>query len=138
MLWLIIFLGAFSTAKCGCIIQDITLTAFSIQFRAPKPLPIIYNIPKETKITLMKSMSEKGLTLDWVNEFKYSKTFLLIVSQTDDLLDVNEEINIDQQMYFLTPSLDLYEKYTINSFNKNWDTLLVEHTYQKNQLNKTF
>jgi hypothetical protein len=115
MLWLIIFLGAFSTAKCGCIIQDITLTAFSRQFRAPKPLPIIYNIPKETKITLMKSMSEKGLTLDWVNEFKYSKTFLLIVSQTDDLLDVNEEINIDQQMYFLTPSLDLYEKYTINN-----------------------
>ena len=83
-------------------------------------------------------MSEKGLTLDWVNEFKYSKTFLLIVSQTDDLLDVNEEINIDQQMYFLTPSLDLYEKYTINSFNRNWDTLLVELTYQKNQLNKTF
>ena len=25
------------------------------------------------------------------------------------------KINIDQQIYFLTPSLDLYEKYTINN-----------------------
>ena len=115
MLWSIIFLIAFSSVKCDGVIQAITLTAFARQFRAPQQLPIIYDTSKETKITLIKSTSEKGLTLNWINEFQYSKTFLLIISQADSLLDVNEEINIDQQIYFLTPSLDLYEKYTINN-----------------------
>ena len=115
MLWLIIFLGAFSTAKCDSIIQAKTLSAFARQLRAPQPLPIFYNTTKETKITLIKSTSEKGLTLNWVNEFQCSKTFLLIISQADSLLVLNEEINIDQQIYFLTPSLNLYEKYTINN-----------------------
>ena len=115
MLWLIIFWGAFSTAKCDSIIQAKTLSAFARQLRAPQPLPIFYSTTKETKITLIKSTSEKGLTLNWVNEFQCSKTFLLIISQANSLLDVNEEINIDQQIYFLTPSLDLYEKYTINN-----------------------
>ena len=115
MLWSIIFLIALSTVKCDGVIQAITLTAFARQFRAPQQLPIIYNTPKETKITLIKSTSEKGLTLDWVNEFQYSKTFLLIISQDDGLFDRNKDINIDQQIYFLTPSLDLYEKYTINN-----------------------
>ena len=107
MLLLIIFLGAFSTAKCDGIVQAKTLSEFARQLRAPQPLPIFYNTTKETKITLIKSMSEKGLTLNWINEFKCSKTFLLTISQADSLLDVNEEINIDQQIYFLTPSLDL-------------------------------
>ena len=115
MLWSIIFLIAFSSVKCDGVIQAITLTAFARQFRAPQQLPIIYDTPKETKITLIKSTSEKGLTLDWVNEFQYLETFLLIISQDDGLFDRNKEININQQIYFLTPSLDLYEKYTINN-----------------------
>ena len=115
MLLLIIFLGAFSTAKCDSIVQAKTLSEFARQLRAPQPLPIFYNTTKETKITLIKSMSEKGLTLNWINEFQCSKKFLLIISQADSLLDVNEEINIDQQIYFLTPSLYLYEKYIINN-----------------------
>ena len=115
MLWSIIFLIAFSNVKCDIVIQAITLTRFARQFRAPQQLPIIYNTPKETKITLIKSTSEKGLTLDWVNEFQYSNTFLLIVCQDDYLFDRNIDINIDQQIYFLTPSLGLYEKYTINN-----------------------
>ena len=116
MFWLILCLVAFSTVKCdGIIIQAKTLTAFARQFRAPKPLPIFYNSPKETKITLIKSMSDKGSTLDWVEELQYSKNFLLVISPEDGLLDGNEEIHIDQQIYFLTPSLDLYEKYTINN-----------------------
>ena len=115
MLWSIIFLVAFSTAKCDGIIQAITLTAFARQFRAPQHLPIIYNTPKETKIKLIKSTSGKGLTLDWVDEFQNSRTFLLIISQDDGLFDRKKEINIDQQIYFLTPSLNLYEKYTINN-----------------------
>ena len=115
MLLLIIFWGVFSSAKSYNIIQAKTLSAFARQLRAPQPLPIFYNTTKETKITLIKSTSEKGLTLNWINEFQCSKTFLLIISQADSLLDVNEEINIDQQIYFLTPSLDLYEKYIINN-----------------------
>ena len=115
MLWLIIFLIAFSTAKSDNIIESKTLTAFVRQFRAPQQLPIIYNTPKETKIKLIKSTSDKGLTLDWVDEFQYSKTFLLIISQDDGLFNRNKEITINQQIYFLTPSLDLYEKYTINN-----------------------
>ena len=115
MLLLIIFWGVFSSAKSYNIIQAKTLSAFARQLRAPQPLPIFYNTTKETKITLIKSTSEKGLTLNWINEFQCSKTFLLIISQADSLLDVNEEINIDQQIYFLTPSLYLYEKYIINN-----------------------
>ena len=60
-------------------------------------------------------MSEKGLILDWLNELHYSKDFLLVISQDDGILVGNEEINIDQQIYFLTTSLDLYEKYTVNN-----------------------
>ena len=115
MLWLIICFVAFSTSKCDGIIQAKTLMTFVRQFRAPQPLPIFYNSPKETKITLIKSMSEKGLTLDWIHELQYCKNFLLVLSQDDGLLDENKEITIDQQIYFLTPSLNLYEKYIINN-----------------------
>lgn len=115
MLWLSICFVAFSTAKCGDVIQANTVTAFARQFRAPQPLPIFHNSPKESKITLIKSLSEKGSTLNWVDKLWYSKNFLLVISQDDGLLDGNENINIDQQIYFLTLSLDLYEKYTINN-----------------------
>ena len=115
MFWLIICFAAFSTAKCDGIMQAKVLTAFARQFRAPVPLNLFYNTPKENKLTLIKLMSEKGLILDWLNELHYSKDFLLVISQDDGLLVGNEEINIDQQIYFLTTSLDLYEKYTINN-----------------------
>jgi hypothetical protein len=115
MFWLIICFAAFSTAKCDCIMQAKILTAFARQFRAPEPLTVFYNTPKETKIKLIKSMSEKGLTLDWIQELQYSKNFLLVISQNDGLLEGNEEIKIDQEFYILTPSLGLYEKYTINN-----------------------
>ena len=115
MFWLIICLVAFSTAKCDGIIHAKTLTAFARQFKAPQPLPLFYDTPKGTKITLIKSMSDKDSTLDWVDELQYSENFLLVISPEDGLLDGNEEIHIHQQIYFLTPSLDLYEKYTINN-----------------------
>jgi hypothetical protein len=60
-------------------------------------------------------MSKVGFTLDWINELENSKKFLLVISQDNGLLAGNKEIKIDQQIYFLTPSLDLYEKYTINN-----------------------
>ena len=115
MLWLIIFWGTFSTAKCDGIIQGKILTAFASQFRAPQPLAIFYNTSKETKIELIKSMSEKGVTLHWNVELKYSTKFLLVITQSDDLFDQNEEIKMDQEIYYLTSSLDLYEKYKVNN-----------------------
>ena len=60
-------------------------------------------------------MSEQSLTLHYIQELHNSKNFLLVISTEDGLLDGNEETDIDQQIYFLTPSLDLYEKYTINN-----------------------
>ena len=115
MLWLIICFVAFSNAKCVGIVQAQTLTAFVRQFRALQPLLIFYNTTKETKITLIKSASQKGLSLDWIDKMPYSKKFLLVIAQNDSLLDLNEGIKIDQQIYFLTSSLDLYEKFTINN-----------------------
>ena len=76
MLWLIIFSATFFTAKCDGIIQAKILTAFARQFRAPQPLPIFYNTSKETKITLIKSMSEKGVTLQWNEELVFTTKFL--------------------------------------------------------------
>ena len=115
MVWLIIFLGTFSTGNCDGIIQAKILTVFARQFRAPQPLPIFYNTSKETKIKLIKSMSEKGVTLHWNDELKYSMKFLLVISQSDDLFNQNEEVKMDQEIYYLTSSLDLYEKYTVNN-----------------------
>ena len=114
MFLLIICYVAFSTAKCD-FTQAKTLSAFLRQFRAPQPMSIFYNTLKETKVTIIKSMSDEGVALDWNEGLQFSKNFLLVISQDDGFLDKNEEINIDQQIYFLTPSLDLYEKYTINN-----------------------
>ena len=114
MFLLIICYVAFSTARCD-FIQAKTLSAFVRQFRAPQPMSIFYNTPKETKTTIIKLMSDQGVALDWNEGLQFSKNFLLVISQDDGFLDRNEEINIDQQIYFLTPSLDLYEKYTINN-----------------------
>ena len=61
------------------------LTAFARQFRAPEPLTVFYNTPKETKIKLIKSMSEKSLTLDWIQELQYSKNVLLVISQNEEI-----------------------------------------------------
>ena len=94
MLWLIICFFAFSTSKCDDIIQAKTLTAFARQFRAPQPLPIFYNTPKENKITLIKSTSEQDLTLHYIQELQYSKHFLLVISQDDGLLKLGQNCMI--------------------------------------------
>ena len=115
MLWLIVFLCTFSTTKCDSIIQAKILTAFARQFRAPQPLPIFYNTSKETKIKLIKSMSEKGVTLHWIEDLKYSSKILLVITQNDDLFDQNEEIKIDQEIYYSSAPWYRYEKYTVNN-----------------------
>ena len=115
MLWLILCFTALATAKCDGVIQAKTLTAFVRQFRAPQLLPIFYNSTKETKINLIKSTSKQHLSMDWIDKLHYSKKFLLVICQNDILLDGNEEIKIDQQIYFLNSFSDLYEKYTVNN-----------------------
>ena len=76
MFLLIICYVAFSTAKCDST-QTKTLSAFLRQFRAPQPMSIFYNSPKETKTTIIKSMSDQGVALDWNEELQFSKNFLL-------------------------------------------------------------
>ena len=91
------------------------IVTFAKQFRAPQPLPLFNNVAKETRIKFIKSMSKEEFTLDWIYEFKHTEKFLLVISENDGHLGGDKIINIDQQIYFLTPSLDIYEKYTINN-----------------------
>ena len=115
MLWLVFCFTALSTGKCHSVIQAKTLTAFVKQFRALQPLPIFYNATKETKINLIKSTSKQNLSLAWIDKLHYSEKFLLVICLNDILLGGNEKIEIDQEIYFLTSSSDLYEMYTVNN-----------------------
>ena len=115
MLWLIICCAAFLTANCEGTVEATLLVTFSKQFRAPQPLSLFYDVSKETKIKLTKLMSKENSTLDWINQLNYTEKFLLLIIENEDYLEWDEKINIDQQIYFLTPSMDLYEKYTINN-----------------------
>ena len=115
MLWLIICCATLLTAKCEGIINATLIVTFAKQFRAPQPLRLFYNVPKETRIKFIKSMSKEDFNLDWIDEIKDTEKFLLVISENDGHLGRDEKINIDQQIYFLTPSLDIYEKYTINN-----------------------
>ena len=115
MLWLIFCFTALSTGKCDSGIEAKTLTAFVRQFRVLQPLPIFHNATKQTKINLIKSTSKQHLSMDWIDKLHYSEKFLLVICQSDILLDEIEEIKIDQQIYFLTSSSDLYEMYTVNN-----------------------
>ena len=140
MLWLIICCATLLTAKCEGIIEAKCLVTFTKQFRAPQPLPIFYNVPKQTRIKFIKLMSNKGFKLEWIDKPKYTEKFLLDIIENDEYLGGDEKINIDQQIYFLTQSLDLYEKYKINNelIRQKLVTLLMAFTYQKNLLKKTF
>ena len=115
MIWLIMCCAAFLTANCEGTVEATLLVTFSKQFRAPQPLSLFYDVSKETKIKLIKLMSKENSTLDWINQLNYTEKFLLLIIENEDHLEGDEKINIDQQIYFLTPSMDLYEKYTINN-----------------------
>ena len=86
MLWLIICYLATLTEECDGIIEARQLVTFAKQFKAPKPLTLLYNVPIETKNKLIKSMSKEGFVLDWVDEFKYTEKFLLIIIEKDEHL----------------------------------------------------
>ena len=86
MLWLIICYFVILTEKCDGIIEARQLVTFAKQFKAPKPLTLFYNVPIETKTKLIKSMSKEGFALDWVDEFKYTEKFLLVIIEKDEHL----------------------------------------------------
>jgi hypothetical protein len=80
--------------------------------RVPKPLHILYNAALENKVILAKKMALTGLSIQWVDQLLTSETFLLVLIQEHDV--IFENIQINQQVYFLNPSSDLFEKYIIN------------------------
>ena len=88
------------------------LETLIIHFNAPEPLPIYYNASKESKTILAKSMNKHGLSLHWVNTMLYSGKFLFVLYNDVDI--DSENIMINQQIYFLTLSMELYEKYVVN------------------------
>ena len=86
MLLLIIFCTAVLTAKCDGIIDAALLVTFAKEYRAPQPLKLFYDAPKEKKLKLKKSMSNEGFTLDLIHEIKYTEKFLLVVIENDEHL----------------------------------------------------
>ena len=55
------------------------------------------------------------LSINWVIQDPYVEMFLLVVLNTTKIpTKKTNKININQQIYFLTLSQDVYEKYTIN------------------------
>ena len=86
MLLLIICCTAVLTAKCDGIIDSPLLVTFAKQYRAPQPLKLLYEAPKEKKLNLKKSMSKEGFTLDLICEIKYTEKFLLVVVENDENL----------------------------------------------------
>ena len=86
MLLLIICCAVVSTAKCDGIIDAALLVTFAKEYRAPQPLKLLYDAPKEKKLKLKKSMSKEGFTLDLIHEIKYTEKFLLVVIENDEHL----------------------------------------------------
>ena len=86
MFWLAICCAALVSAKCNGIMEATMLVTFEKQFRAPQPLPLFLDAPKETRIKFIKSMSVEGLTLDSIYEPKYTEKFLLMIIENDEFL----------------------------------------------------
>ena len=80
---------------------------------APIPLPLFYNVSKEIKATLTKESSFNNLFLNWIDENPYKKDFLLII-EDQWISNSEDDIEINQQIYFLTNTFEIYEKYAVN------------------------
>ena len=62
---------------------------------------------------LTRAASTNNLPLKWVqNTMRGNETFLLVIFSETEVS--TENVNIDQQIYFLTKSYDIFEKYKIN------------------------
>ena len=56
--------------------------------------------------------SVHDLTLNWIEKMPLKEKFLLIAFSEDEFLA--ENIQIDQEIYFLTKSFEVQEKYVVN------------------------
>ena len=62
---------------------------------------------------LTRATSTNNLPLIWVKEtMRRNETFLLVIFSEKEVF--TENIKIDQQIYFLTMSYDIFEKYKVN------------------------
>ena len=86
MLWLIICCAALLSSNCEGIVETTLLVKFAKQFRAPQPLALFYDVSKETKIKLIKLMSNENTTMDWIDGLKYTEKFLLVIIEKDEHL----------------------------------------------------
>ena len=92
------------------------LPTFIKHFRAPSPLSLHYKASVNEKINLIKECSHYGLRLKWIDEHINAETFLLILPDNINISSIGR-IEINQQIYFLTPNFNLYEKYIINGYD---------------------
>ena len=69
-------------------------------------------LTKETKVMLTRAVSRLNLSLKWVKTLRRNETFLLVIFSETAVSA--ENVNIDQQIYFLAKSYDIFEKYKIN------------------------
>ena len=102
----------FLTGFCNADLAQI-LPLFAKEFRAPIPLSLFYNVSKEIKTTLTKESSLNNLFLNWIDEKPYKKKFLLII-EDQWMSNSEDDIKINQQIYFLTNTFEIHEKYTVN------------------------
>ena len=89
------------------------LPSFVKQFRAPVPLPLFYNVSKEIKASLTKKSSSNNLFLSWIDENPYERMFLLLI-EDQWMPNSSANIEINQQIYLLTNTFEVHEKFTVN------------------------
>ena len=84
MLWLMISCAALSITKCEGFLEADLVVTFAKQFRAPQPLPLLYDVSLETKIKFIMAMSKEGFTLKWTDGLTNSDKFLLVIIENDE------------------------------------------------------
>ena len=90
------------------------LPSFAKQFGAPIPLPIFYEVSKDIKADLTKESSLNNLFLSWIDENPYEEMFLLLI-EDQWMPNSSGNIEINQQIYLLTNTFEVHEKYTVNN-----------------------
>ena len=89
------------------------LPKFSNDFMAPNPLPVLSSAPRQEKIDILKFSAKNDLVVNWNTQKPFSEEFLLVLLSPNELIP-DEDVRINQQIYFLTSSLEVFERYLIN------------------------
>ena len=89
------------------------LPKFSKDFMAPNPLPIFGSASKQERIKILKFSAKTDLIVNWIGRNSFLVEFLLVLLTENEPIP-NENISINQQIYFLSSSLEVFEQYIIN------------------------